>query len=211
MQKALLLIDIQNDFCPGGALAVPEGDLVVPVANRLMPYFPVVIATRDFHPPGHISFASRHGQPLYTTIETEHGTQVLWPDHCIRDDDGAALHSSLDLSSISRIVDKGTDLEIDSYSAFFDNARVHKTNLDEILRELQAEEIYICGLATDYCVLFSALDGLELGYKVTIVTDGCRGVNLNPDDSIKALEKIVAAGGQYLTSDEVIKECGGEE
>lgn len=209
MKKALLLVDIQNDFCPGGALAVPNGNAIIPVVNRLLPFFQLVIATRDFHPPGHVSFASRYGKPVHTAIETPFGQQMLWPDHCVQGESGAELHAALNSTRIHHIVDKGLNREIDSYSAFFDNARQQQTNLHELLQQQKIHTIYVCGLATDYCVLFSVLDGLELGYEVVVVEDGCRGVNLNPDDSTRALERIMAAGGRYLSSEQLIRELEG--
>lgn len=209
MKKALLLIDIQNDFCHGGALAVPDGDSIVPVVNRLLPLFAIVIATKDYHPSGHISFASRHQMPVLSVLETQYGPQTLWPDHCVQGSAGADLNPQLHAAGITDIVIKGNNPEIDSYSSFFDNARQQETKLHNILQDYGVTNLYVCGLATDYCVLFSALDGLELGYKVTIVEDGCRGVNLQPDDSAKALARIVAAGGRCLTAEETIKELQG--
>ncbi len=206
MVRALLLVDIQNDFCPGGALAVPEGDAVVPVANRLMQCFQRRIATKDWHPKGHISFASRHQRPLFDTIDTPAGPQPLWPDHCIQESRGAAFHPELDAARIDHVVLKGTDPEIDSYSAFFDNARQQHTDLDAYLRRHKVTELYCCGLATDYCVLFSVLDGLELGYKVTVVSDGCRGVNVEQEDSNKALTRMVAAGARVMSAGDVLQQ-----
>ena len=173
MKSALLLVDIQNDFCPGGALAVPGGDLVVPVVNSLMELFPVVVATKDWHPPGHISFASRFARPVMTTIDTPYGPQILWPDHCIRDTPGAEFHPDLAIAAVRHVVYKGCDPEIDSYSTFFDNARRQQTDLHRYLQETHVTGIYLCGLATDYCVLYSALDALELGYDVTVIEDAC--------------------------------------
>jgi len=209
MKKALLLVDIQNDFCPGGALAVPDGDAILPVVNRLLPYFAIVIATKDLHPPGHISFASRHDRPVFSTLETAYGSQTLWPDHCVQGSPGAQLNPLLQKGELTDIVIKGNDTEIDSYSSFFDNGRRQATKLHEMLQEYGVTSLYVCGLATDYCVLFSALDGLELGYDVTVVEDCCRGVNLQPDDSARAFAKIAAAGGRHLTAAEAIKELQG--
>lgn len=209
MKKALLLVDIQNDFCPGGALAVPDGDAIVPVVNRLLPHFQLVIATKDYHPRGHISFASRHGKPVFSSVDTQYGPQTLWPDHCVEGTSGAELNPHLDKTGITKVVIKGNNSEIDSYSGFFDNGRLQKTNLQDILQEYGVASLYICGLATDYCVLFSAMDALELGYAVTMVEDGCRGVNLQPDDSVKAFAQIAAAGGRCLTAEETIKELQG--
>jgi nicotinamidase/pyrazinamidase len=206
VRPALLLVDIQNDFCPGGALAVPEGDRVVAVANRLMAICPLAVATKDWHPPGHISFASRHGKPVLSSIETPHGPQVLWPDHCIAASHGAALHPDLASDKLAHIVLKGCDPEIDSYSAFFDNARQKQTDLHAFLQTRGVTDLYLCGLATEYCVLFSALDGLDLGYGVCIVTDGCRGVEVRPGDCERALSRVVAQGGRRQSAAATIEE-----
>lgn len=200
MKSALLLVDIQNDFCPGGALPVPEGHLIVPVVNTLMELFPVVVATRDWHPPGHISFASRYAKPVMETVDTPYGPQILWPDHCVQGSRGAEFHPALTTAPIRHIVYKGTHPEIDSYSTFFDNARRQQTDLHHYLQEAGVTDLYLCGLATDYCVLYSALDALDLGYATFVVEDACRGVNVDPEDSAKALEIIVAAGGRLVTA-----------
>ena len=205
MKNGLLLVDIQNDFCPGGALAVPEGDLVVPVINSLMGFFPVVAATKDWHPPGHISFASRYAKPVFTTVSTPYGPQILWPDHCVQHTPGADFHPALETAGIQHVVYKGTRPDIDSYSTFFDNARLQQTDLHRYLQDAGITDLYLCGLATDYCILYSALDALELGYRVVVIEDGCRGVNVQPDDSGQALRKIVAAGGRRMTANALIE------
>ena len=210
MKSALLLVDIQNDFCPGGALAVPGGDRIVPVVNSLMELFPEVVATKDWHPPGHISFASRFARPVMTTIDTPYGPQILWPDHCIRDTPGAEFHPELALAAIRHVVYKGCDPEIDSYSAFFDNARRQQTDLHRYLQETDVADIHLCGLATDYCVLYSALDALELGYDVTVIEDACQGVNVVAGDSDRALRSIVAAGGRCVMSATLIHQWDKE-
>jgi nicotinamidase/pyrazinamidase len=206
MKNALLLVDIQNDFCPGGALPVPEGDMVVPVINSLMELFPVIVATKDWHPPGHISFASRYAQPVLTTVDTPYGPQILWPDHCVQGSPGAEFHPALDQARIQQVIHKGTHPEIDSYSTFFDNARRQQTDLHRYLHEAGVADLYLCGLATDYCVLYSALDALELGYRVRVVEDGCRGVDVRAGDSARALEKIVAAGGRLVTASDLLRQ-----
>lgn len=210
MKSALLLVDIQNDFCPGGALAVPEGDRIVPVINSLMELFPEVIATRDWHPPGHISFASRHGRPVMTTIDTSYGPQILWPDHCVENTPGADFHPALATVPIRHVVSKGTNPEIDSYSTFFDNARRRQTDLHRYLQDTGVTGLCLCGLATDYCVLYSALDALELGYAVTVIEDACRGVNVTAGDSDRALQRIVAAGGQRVMAATLIHQWDKE-
>ena len=193
--KALLLIDIQNDFLPGGALAVPEGNVVISVANRLMDQFDLVVATQDWHPAGHHSFASEHHDySVGDLIEVNGSQQVLWPDHCIQQTAGAEFASELNLHGIDHVVQKGTDIKIDSYSGFFDNARRKQTNLDEYLRNRSVQEVHVVGLATDYCVKFTVIDAIELGYKVTVHRNGVRGVEIASGDCDKALEEMVAAG-----------------
>ena len=195
MRTALLVIDVQNDFCPGGALAVPDGDAVVAAANALMPRFDVVVATRDWHPPGHCSFASRHpGAALYGTVEVDGIEQTLWPDHCVQGSDGAALHPELDQRGINLILHKGASRDLDSYSAFFENDRRTTTGLAGYLRELEVREVTLCGLATDYCVRYSALDAARLGFAVTVAANACRGVDV-PDGNVgRALEQMRVAG-----------------
>ena len=205
MKSALLLVDIQNDFCPGGALAVPEGDRIVPVVNSLMELFPLAIATKDWHPPGHISFASRFAKPVMSTIDTPYGPQILWPDHCVQNTPGADFHPALATALIRHVVFKGTNSEIDSYSTFFDNARQQQTDLHRYLQHAGITDLFICGLATDYCVLFSALDALELGFAVTVIEDACRGVDAGAEDSANALRKIVVAGGRRVMSAYLIR------
>ncbi len=192
--KALILVDIQYDFCPGGSLAVPDGDAVVPVANRLQTQFELVVATQDWHPRGHGSFASSHGKPVYTVIEIHGAPQTLWPDHCVQGTHGAELVSALDRARIARIFQKGTDPEIDSYSGFLDADHQHSTGLADYLRERGVDEVFIAGLATDYCVKYTALDAAKLGFRAQVIEDGCRGVNLNPGDTEQALEEMKAAG-----------------
>lgn len=201
--QALLLIDIQNDFLPGGALAVPRGDEVVQVANRLMQAHcaDVVVATQDWHPPGHQSFASAHAgrQPL-EVIELHGLQQVLWPDHCVQHTYGASLAAALDSQHIVRVIFKGLDPQVDSYSAFFDNAQRHCTGLEHWLRTRGVCGLIVLGLATDYCVKFSVLDALALGFEVRVVLDGCRAVNLDPADADRAIGQMRQAGARIVTS-----------
>jgi nicotinamidase/pyrazinamidase len=211
MKSALLLVDIQNDFCPGGALPVPEGDLIVPVINELMGLFPVVVATKDWHPPGHISFASRYGKPVLTTVDTPYGPQILWPNHCVQETLGSDFHPALVTAPIRHVVYKGTNVEIDSYSTFFDNARRQQTDLHRYLQDAGVTDIYLCGLATDYCVFYSSLDALELGYAVWVIEDACRGVNVQADDSANALREIVAHGGRLVMTDILIHQWDKED
>jgi len=193
--KTLLLIDIQNDVLPGGALAVPDGDAVIPVANQLMDSFPLVVATQDWHPAGHGSFASGHADKAPgEVIDLDGVSQVLWPDHCVQGTSGAEFATTLNTDRVDHVIQKGTQPEIDSYSGFFDNARRHQTGLDALLRGAGVTELCIVGLATDYCVRFTALDAIDLGYPTRLVTAGCRGVELAPGDVDAALEEMRSAG-----------------
>lgn len=195
MARALILVDIQNDFMPGGPLGVPGGDEVVPIANALIPRFELVLATRDHHPPDHRSFASMHpGRSVGDRIDLHGVDQILWPDHCVRGTLGSELVADLDRARIDRVFPKGQDRELDSYSGFFDNARRHDTGLDDWLKGRGVSEVFIAGVATDYCVAATALDAASLGYRTTLVEDGCRGVDLVPGDVDRALERLVAAG-----------------
>jgi len=199
--RALILVDIQNDFLPGGALAVPRGDEVVGVANRLQRSFDRVVATKDFHPPGHGSFASSHpGRRVGDVVELHGLDQILWPDHCVEGSAGAEFAPGLDVSGLEKIFYKGVDPEIDSYSAFFDNASLRSTGLETYLSKQGIEEIFILGLATDYCVKATALDGIRLGFDVSVVSDGCRAVDLAPGDGDRALGEMAAAGVRITTS-----------
>ena len=202
--RALLLIDLQCDFMPGGALPVPEGDAVVPVANRLMDSFGLVVASQDWHPADHLSFASQHPghQPL-EEIDLDGIKQTLWPDHCVQGTRGAELHHELRTGSIDRVIRKGVDRRYDSYSAFFDNARQRQTELEACLREQSVEEVVLLGLATDFCVLYSALDAVDLGFRVTVARDGCRGIDHPAGSVAAAWRKMEAAGATLLNSKEL--------
>jgi nicotinamidase/pyrazinamidase len=181
-KSALVLVDIQNDFCPGGSLAVSEGDRVVPVVNELQKHFDLVIATKDWHPAGHSSFAS------------------LWPPHCVQETAGAEFVAGLDTSRVARVFLKGTDTEIDSYSGFFDNEHRRATGLGDYLKERGVTDVVVVGLATDYCVKYTALDAVMLGFKTTVVVDACRGVEVQEGDSARALEEMAAAGVRLMES-----------
>ena len=201
MRRALILVDIQYDFLPGGALAVAEGDAVIPVANAVQPKFELVVATQDWHPPDHGSFASNHpGKKPGDRIELAGLPQVLWPDHCVQGSRGAEFHADLDRGRIARVFRKGTDPAIDSYSGFYDNAHRKSTGLGEYLKEEGVTDVYILGLATDYCVRWSALDAMKLGFRTHVIEDGCRGVELKPGDVASALREIRAAGAEITTS-----------
>lgn len=202
--KALILVDLQNDFCPGGALEVKEGDQVIPVANALMEKFDLVVATQDWHPANHGSFAANHPWRKPGQVIDLHGLpQVLWPIHCVQESFGAEFVQKLNASKINKVFVKGTDPEIDSYSGFFDNGHRKATGLGDFLKAQGVSKVYVLGLATDYCVKFTALDAIELGFETYLVEDGCRGVNLEPDDVDKAIEEMREKGIQILQSTEV--------
>ncbi len=203
---ALVLIDIQNDFMPFGALPVSQGDDVVPVANALMPRFATVVATQDWHPPGHASFASSHeGRKPGDVIDLQGVEQVLWPDHCVQQTPGASLHSGLDVYGIHHVVRKGTDPAIDSYSGFLDNDRRRSTGLDVLLRRHRISRVVLVGLATDYCVLYTALDARRMGFDVVVVREGCRAVGLAPSDEDRAWERMRQAGCRIATLADIIR------
>ena len=203
--KALLLVDLQNDFLPGGSLAVPRGDEVIPVANLLQMVFDRVVATQDWHPAEHGSFAAQYpGKEPGEIVELGGQSQVLWPVHCVQGSPGAELAPGLERPKIEKVFFKGIDPEVDSYSAFFDNAAARSTGLGEYLWESGVREVYIMGLATDYCVKFSALDAVRLGFATFVVEDGCRGVELSAGDSERAFEAMQEAGITIVRSGEVL-------
>ena len=190
----LVVVDVQNDFCSGGALAVPDAEAVLPVVNRLMRCFQRVILSQDWHPPDHVSFASSHpGRRIFSRVDVASGEQVLWPDHCVAGTPGAAFHAGLEIPADVAIIRKGLRSDIDSYSAFFENDRRTKVGLDAILRASDAGGIVLAGLATDYCVLHTALDARTLGYDVTVIESGCRGIDL--DGSLAAAWSQLAKAG----------------
>lgn len=205
-RSALVLVDIQNDFIPGGALPAKGGDDVVPIANRLQPHFDLVVATQDWHPQNHLSFASNHsGKSPGEMIELSGLEQVLWPDHCVQESKGAEFHPDLATDQIDMVIQKGEDPRIDSYSGFFDNGHLKATGLEKYLRSQEVDEVHICGLATDYCVKYTALDSAGLGFDTTVIVDACRGVELEPGDIDKALEEMKQAGVKLVTSEELIE------
>jgi nicotinamidase/pyrazinamidase len=200
-RRALVLVDLQYDFCPGGALAVAGGDETVPIANRLIPAYEVVVATQDWHPPGHKSFAVNHkGKQPYDVIKLDGLDQVLWPAHCVQGTRGAELHDALDRSKIDCVFPKGTDPMIDSYSGFWDNGHKKSTGLADWLRAQDIGVLTVLGLATDFCVKFTVLDGLREGFAVTLVEDGCRAVELAAGDGARAITAMREAGAQVATS-----------
>ncbi|GAA0591839.1 bifunctional nicotinamidase/pyrazinamidase [Caenispirillum bisanense] len=199
---ALLVIDVQVDFCPGGALAVPEGDRVVPLCNRLMAQFSTVVLTQDWHPAGHASFASVHGRQPFEMIELDYGPQVLWPDHCVQATAGAAFHPALDTAPAQLIVRKGMRRQVDSYSAFFENDRRTPTGLAGWLRDKGIRRVFLCGLATDYCVNYSGQDARALGFEAVLVEDACRAVDLG-GSLTDALATLQAAGVTFARTADI--------
>lgn len=197
-KEALLIIDVQNDFCPGGALAVPRGEEIVPAVNRLAAEFAHVILTQDWHPRGHASFASSHpGKQSFETIEVAYGQQTLWPDHCVQGTQGAEFHPALKVPHAELMLRKGFRSAIDSYSAFFENDHRTPTGLVGYLRERGLERLTLCGLATDFCVLYSALDGCRAGFEVSVATAACRGIDLGGSLD-RALASMREAGVMLL-------------
>jgi len=196
---ALIIIDVQADFCPGGALAVNDGDAVVPVVNRLADRFSTVVLTQDWHPPGHSSFASTHpGATPFSMTEMPYGPQVLWPDHCVQGTPGAAFHPDLAVTRAQMIVRKGFRPGIDSYSAFLENDRATATGLTGYLADRGVRHIVLCGLATDFCVAYSAMDGRKVGLTVTLVEDACRAIDL--DGSLNAAMTDMRGAGVAITT-----------
>jgi len=203
--EALLLIDIQNDFLPGGALPVPQADQVVPVALRLLDRFPLCVASKDWHPREHVSFAANHpGRRVGEVIQTPHGPQVLWPVHCVEGSWGAEFAPGLAEAAgrIDHVVFKGTDAQIDSYSAFFDNGHLRSTGLEDYLRRQGADTLYVLGLATDYCVRWTVEDALKLGFAVWVVQDGCRAVEADKQQQV--LQQLQQQGARLTTSQELL-------
>lgn len=201
---ALLVIDVQNDFCPGGALPVPDGDAVVPLINRLMDHFDHVLLTQDWHPAGHASFASSYsGKAPYDVVELAYGDQVLWPDHCVQGTAGADFHPDLNVSRAELILRKGFRRQIDSYSAFFENDQKTPTGLGGYLRERGITTLYMAGLATDFCVRWSAEDGRRLGFEVHVVADATRGIDVDGSLAL-AFDAMGQCGARRTTMAELI-------
>ena len=201
---ALILVDLQRDFMPTGALPVPEGDLIIPLINDLQARFSLIVATQDYHPAHHGSFASQHpGCAVGQLIELDGLPQLLWPDHCVQGQPGAQLVDDLDTSRIARVFPKGTDPMVDSYSGFFDNGHRKSTGMAEDLSARGVRHVFIVGLATDYCVKFTALDARAQGFQVTLIRDACRAVNLSEGDEQRALDQLQDAGVHVLTSDQL--------
>ncbi len=202
--KALIIVDMQNDFMPGGALGVPAADELIPVINRLIPKFALVVATQDWHPPDHISFASNHpGKKVGDVVSAGDIEQILWPAHCVRNTHGAELAPSIDKDNFASFFYKGTDKNIDSYSAFFDNARRKSTGLGDFLKSRGVTDVYLAGVATDYCILYSAMDAVDLGFHVYVIADACRPINLDPHDEQRSFEGMAAKGAKIVMSKEI--------
>lgn len=203
MTDALILIDLQNDFLPGGSFAVARGDEVIAVANEMQAFFQYVIATQDWHPKNHGSFATTHQRKEGEVIELDGIEQILWPVHCVQNTHGAELTSDLITDNVQYFCKAGENPNIDSYSGFFDNKHKRATGLSDHLREEGIIHLYIMGLATDYCVKYTVLDGCALGFEVSVIRDGCRAINLHPDDEEKAFDEMEKAGAEIITSQQL--------
>ena len=204
--KALLIVDVQNDFLPGGALAVPQGDVIIPVINNIQQHFKLIVVTRDWHPANHGSFASNHDNRQVGEVIRLHGQeQVLWPDHCVQGSPGAEISPLLNQGLINNVIFKGSDPDIDSYSAFYDNGHLKETGLHAYLKRNGITSLFVCGLAADYCVYYTVKDALLLGYEANLLTDATRGVNLQPEDTEKAFKDMEKRGARLMTSTELLK------
>lgn len=205
---ALLVVDLQYDFLPGGRLAVPDGDAIIPVVNRLARHFDHVLLTQDWHPAGHSSFASSHeGKEPFEFIETHYGRQILWPDHCVQGSRGAEMHDELEADRAELIIRKGFRPEIDSYSAFFENDRTTPTGLSGYLRERGIDTLYVAGLALDFCVHWSAVDGRKEGFDVTVVREASRAIDTEGSLD-EAMSNMRAAGVDLVSADEALAVAG---
>lgn len=204
--SALLLVDIQKDFCLNGALEVKDGDSIVPTANKLIDFFEekkqLVVATKDWHPLNHKSFAVNSCKNVGDFGDLNGLPQVFWPIHCVQDTEGSEFHK--DLKKVANVIYKGQNTGVDSYSGFFDNGKIYETNLNSTLKSSDIKTLYIMGLATDYCVKYTVLDALELGYEVYLVEDGIKGVNLNPNDSQNAIDEMCSKGAKLTNSSKII-------
>ncbi|HPA19954.1 MAG TPA: bifunctional nicotinamidase/pyrazinamidase [Verrucomicrobiae bacterium] len=208
--RALILVDLQNDFVEGGALPVPGGREVIGPTNRLQPQFDLVVATQDWHPPGHESFVTQHpGHAVGDVIDLNGLPQVLWPVHCVQDTPGADFVRGLDRARWDAVFQKGTDPSVDSYSGFFDNGRRRATGLGEYFAGRGVTDVYILGLATDYCVKFTALDARGLGFRTHVIADACRGVDLEPGDVDAALVAMRGVGVMLVTEADVLAKGEG--
>lgn len=199
--NALLLIDLQNDFLPGGAIPVPHGESVVPLANQLQGAFKLVVATQDWHPANHKSFASSHaGRKPGDIVHLKGSPQTLWPAHCVQNTRGAELSPALMLNRVNKVFRKGTDADVDSHSAFFDIGHTHATGLHEYLQDKRVTAVYVLGLGIELCVRATVLDAMALGFKTYLIEDACRGFNLKPDDAKAAIDELRSAGVTVIQS-----------
>jgi nicotinamidase/pyrazinamidase len=206
MKKALLMVDLQNDFMPNGALPVPEGDAVIPLANDLQAFFNCIVATQDWHPKNHGSFAVNHpGLAPGGYINLAGLTQILWPMHCVQGSYGAELVKGLNTDRIAKVFKKGIDPNIDSYSGFFDNGQRKATGLENFLKEKSIREVYVMGLALDYCIKYTVLDACRLGFSTFLIVDACRGVNRHSEDSMLAIQAMQQAGAQLIYSVDIFE------
>lgn len=192
--EALLIIDVQNDFCKDGALEVKEGETIIPAINKLMDSFNLVVATQDSHPKGHKSFASTHSLNVGEIIKLGEINQFLWPDHCVKESKGEEFYPTLEIKKIDKIFKKGENIEVDSYSGFFDNDKKSQTGLDNFLKEKNVTSLTVVGLALDYCVKFTAIDAKSLGYDVTVISSMTKAVNISPNDGLKSIEEMKNLG-----------------
>ncbi|MEP1441480.1 MAG: bifunctional nicotinamidase/pyrazinamidase [Hyphomicrobiales bacterium] len=201
--KALLMIDIQNDFCSGGALAVADGDATATLSNALQDKFDIRVLTQDWHPADHSSFADNHqGAEPFSMIEMPYGPQVLWPTHCVTGSEGAAFHKDLVTDTADMVIRKGFRSNIDSYSAFYENDKTTETGLAGYLRERGATQVYLTGIATDFCVCYSAIDAVKQGFEATVIMDACRAIDM--DGSLaQAMQDMTAVGISFITSDAI--------
>lgn len=204
--QALIVVDMQNDFLPGGALAIQGGHHIIPRINQLLTLpFKHIIATKDWHPPNHGSFASNQGKLVGEVVTLNGIKQILWPIHCVQGSRGSEFGPGLDTTKFEKIIYKGIDPTVDTYSCFFDNGHTQTTGLDQYLKERNIDTLYLVGVATDYCVKYSVLDALSLGYKTNVIVDACRGVDVHADDCRHALEEMQKAGAHLVTSDMVLQ------
>ncbi len=202
--KALIIVDVQNDFCPGGALAVREGNQIVPLINELQKQFDLVVATQDWHPKDHLSFASNHNKKVGDSVSLDGLKQILWPDHCVQGSKGAEFVANLNMEKVARVFQKGVDRRIDSYSGFFDNGHRKATGMGDYLKAKGVNEVFVVGIATDYCVKFTALDAAGLGFKTTFIRDACRGVDLQDGDVVAAIDQMQKKGVRIIDAANLI-------
>ncbi|MFP4362732.1 MAG: bifunctional nicotinamidase/pyrazinamidase [Spirochaetia bacterium] len=202
--SALVVVDMQNDFCPGGNLAVEDGDKVVPVINKVIPYFQLIVFTQDWHPKDHVSFASMHENAEVNDIITiDNIEQVMWPDHCVQNTKGAEFHPDLNTKPAHAFIRKGFRKGLDSYSAFFENDKKTPTGLRGYLKELGTQNVYVAGLATDYCVHFTAMDAISQGFTTYIIEEAVRGVDFPKGNIEKTLDKFKQAGGKLISERDI--------